>query len=382
MAEERKPKIDLKARLGKKTVASKPGAPSIPPPVGIPKPPGMSVPPFGSRPSAAPARVDASDPYAAIDASVAPARPEPQAIKIEMSEEVVQAQKRGRNKVVVLAAVTAAVGGLLGFATGSGVERGKGVDAAIEGAQDLAKELDGATAQAEALADVLKSAREKLSSQKFPEEELSKLGGINIPFEGSTLTGKGIGRFPPALVTQLIDFAGGAQQANEHKEQVQAVLGGSKAAITEFLEVQTKPKVRWSVYVTNGPGGPWAAMQPLPEPFLARSDEKQKDADGKEKAYSWPEEFKITPPGANQPVALKRYTTGEPGGSAPKIIPVDPSTQGAVCPSDVAVRLRRELSDLENVLRGDKSDPANEKAGLIETGRALQEKLKGIGAAG
>lgn len=368
---DNKPKIDLKARLGKKTVAStsKPGA-SIPPPVGIPKPPGMAMPAFGSRPSsAAPPRVDASDPYASIPSSVAPAAPQPQAIKIEMSEEVVEAQKRGRKKVLVLAAVTAVVGGIVGFATGSGVERGKGVDAAITGAQELTKNIDDATAQVEALADTLKSAKEKLGSGKFPDDEVAKLGGINIPFEGSTLSGKGIGRFPPALVTQLIDFAGGAQEANDQKEKLQAVLSARKTAIVEFLERDTKAKVRWSVYVTSGPNGPWAAMQPIPSPFLPKGDK-------------WPEEFKIVTPGAKEPAVLKRFSGGDPTGTPPKLIPVDPTTELSVCPNDAVVALRRELSDLENVLRGDKSDPTNEKQGLLDLGKSLKEKLNKIATAG
>ena len=380
---EQKPKIDLKARLGKKTVSHKPGTASIPPPVGIPKPPGLGGAPAGyaSRPSGGPPprRIDASDPYSAIDASMAPVRAEPTAIKVEMSEEVVRAQRRGKSKIMALAAVTAAVGGFVGFATGSGVERGKGVDAALVGAQDLAKELDTASAQAESLAEVLKAAKDKLSSQKFPAEEVAKLGEINIPFEGTNLTGKGIGRFPPALVTQLIDYASGAQKANESKESLQAVLSGSKTAIQEYLEVETKPKVRWSVFVTQSPAGqPWAAMQPLPEPFFAKGGEK--GSDGKEKP--WPEEFKIKPPGSNEAVSLKRYTSGEPGGAPPKLIPVDPSTQSMVCPSDVVVKLRREISSLEDALRGDKSDPTNEKPGLIDSGKALQEKLKAIGSHG
>lgn len=378
---EQKPKIDLKARLGKKTVSHKPGAASIPPPVGIPKPPGLGVagPGFASRPSApAPRRIDASDPYSAIEASMAPVRAEPTAIKVEMSEEVVRAQRRGKSKIMALAAVTALVGGFVGFATGSGVERGKGVDAALTGAQDLVKELDTAGAQAESLADVLKSAKEKLSSQKFPDEEVAKLGAINIPFEGTNLTGKGIGRFPPTLVKQLIDYAGGAQKANENKESLQAVLSGSKKAILEFLEADTKPKVRWSVFVTQSPAGqPWAAMQPLPEAFMAKGE---KGSDGKEKP--WPEEFKLKPPGSNETVTLKRYTGGEPAGAPPKLIPVDPSTQSLVCPADVVIRLRREINDLEDELRGDKSDPTNEKAGLIDSGKALQEKLRAIGSHG
>src|SRR5690606_39016835 len=115
-------KIDLKARLGKKTVGT--AGPSIPPPVGIPKPAGIPVPAaFGSSPSQpARPRVDASDPYAAIAADQAPVRNEPAAIKVEMSQEVVDAQRRGKSKIMALALATAVVGGGIGVALGSGME--------------------------------------------------------------------------------------------------------------------------------------------------------------------------------------------------------------------------------------------------------------------
>ena len=64
--EQKKPKIDLKARLGKKSVAA-PTGPTIPPPVGIPKPP-----PMGGQAGAGGPRVDPSNPYGAIEAQHAP----------------------------------------------------------------------------------------------------------------------------------------------------------------------------------------------------------------------------------------------------------------------------------------------------------------------
>ena len=95
MAEDKKPKIDLKARLGTRAVVA-PGGPAVPPPVGIPKPalPGMTR----SHPPGP--RVDASDPYSSISAADAPAvKAEQQSIKVEMSPEVVAAQKRGRARM-------------------------------------------------------------------------------------------------------------------------------------------------------------------------------------------------------------------------------------------------------------------------------------------
>jgi hypothetical protein len=362
---DNKPKIDLKARLGKKTVSS-PGG-SIPPPMGIPKPAGIPAPPFASSPSRpAPPRIDASDPYSAIEASAAPVRTEPAAIKVEISEEVVRAQRKGKGRVIALAVITAAVGGLVGFTIGGGNERSKGTKAAIVGAQELAKEVDTANAKIEELAEVLKSAKEKLAKNQYPEEEVSKLGGINIPFEGSNLAGKGIGRFRGDLVTLLIDFAASAEKANDQKEKIQNVLSGSKKGLLEFLESQTKPQVRWSVVLTNGPSGPWAMMQAVPAPFLAKGEGNSK----------WPDEIKVKD--GDREVAIKRYTSGNPIASDPLFMPVDPTTQGSVCPSDVLIKLRRELIDMERVLRGDQT-PGDEQMGLLESGHKLAEKLKELG---
>lgn len=377
MAEEKKPKIDLKARLGKKTVTA-PGGPAVPPPVGIPKPTLPQA--FGSSPSAPPPpKIDASNPYAAISAEQAPERAEPQAIKIEMSEEVVQAQRKGRAKVVALAGVTFLVGGLLGYAVGGGVERGKSADAAVSGAEELAKEVEDANSKIEELAEVLKSAQDKLKDNKYPEEEVQKLGGIDIPFSGANLTGKGIGRFKPTIVNSLITFASGAQEANDSKDKIRSLLSGAKPAIEDFLAQQTTPKVRWSVYFENGPLGPWVSMQPLPEPFLVN---KEKKKDSKEPAYKWPEAFKIAQGGKTYD--LKRYSSGDPTkakNGEPYIVPVNPETQSAVCPSDTAMRLARELRGLEDVLRGDKT-PGAEKDGLIDTGSTLVDMLKKVGMPG
>ncbi|MEZ4223876.1 MAG: hypothetical protein R3B13_23200 [Polyangiaceae bacterium] len=373
MADEKKPRIDLKARLGKKTVTA-PGGPSVPPPVGLPKPSGIPQPPFAA-PGREKPKIDPSNPYAAIHADQAPARAEPQAIKVEMSEEVVAAQKKGRGKIIALAGVAAVVGGLVGYAVGSGVERGKGAEKALTGAADLAKEVDEANAKVEELADVLKSARDKLGDGKYPSDEVQKLGGIDVPFSGASLTGKGIGRFKPEIVTLLITFASGAEETNEQKDKIRNILSGAKKPLEEILAQKETPKVRWAAYFENGPYGPWVSMQLLPEPFDVNQSEADKKA---KKTYKWPGEFKINQSGKE--FTLKRYSSGDPTKSRenPDIIPVNPETQGAVCPSDVVVKLQRELTDMERLLRGDKT-PGLEKDGLVDTGRALSEKLKGIG---
>ncbi|MES1175084.1 MAG: hypothetical protein ABUL62_12240 [Myxococcales bacterium] len=379
--EDKKPKIDLKSRLGKKTVSA-PAAGSIPPPSGIPKPampvgvpnvPNPSrvpAPPFAAAPQAAAAapRIDTSNPYGSMAPAAAPMRVEPRAIKIEMDDEFVRAQKSGRSKVFVLALITAVIGAGIGFAVGGISERNKAADAAVVGAGELTTKVEGTTKKANELADVLKSAKEKLTKGTFPDDEVSKLGAINLPFTAADLNGKGIGRFNPATLSMLIDFSTIVDKVNDQKEKLQNVLSGNKKAVQDFLDSQSKPSVRWSVVLGNGPGGPWATMQPVPTPFLAKDGDKPK----------WPDDIRI-PQGDKQAV-LKRYNSGNPISEDGLFVPVDPGSQAAVCPSDVLFKLRRELGDLEEVLRGNQN-PGEEKTGLLESGDKLGKKLKAIGAA-
>jgi hypothetical protein len=370
MSDQKKPKIDLKARLGKKTVTAPVGGPAIPPPVGIPKPPIMSAVPaihgVVAAPAAAP-QVDPSNPYAAIEAHHAP-KVEPKAIKIEMSEEVVQAQKKGRSRVLMLAGITAFIGGIIGFAFGSGSERGKAADTAVAGAADLVKEIDAANTTANKLSDVLSAAAEKLAKGEYPEAQVSELGGINIPFEGANLADKGIGRFPRALLTMLVTYANRSQEANDQKERIARILSNARTGLQELLAAKTNPKVRWSVFVQPSPQGPVANMQPLPASFPA--------------GQPWPAEFKI--PNGQQTLTLKRYTSGDPSASEPdkfQLIPVAPGTESSVCPSTDIIRLRNELGDMQRILKGDQT-PGNEKAGLIELGTQVTDALKKIGGPG
>jgi hypothetical protein len=370
-----KPKIDLKARLGKKTVAAGGGA-SIPPPMGVrpqaagPVPsPGGSIPapPFvAARQAAAPApRIDPSDPYSSVSVAPQVVAAQPQAIRIEMSEEMVEAQKKGRGKVMALAAVTALVGGVVGYAFGGGAERGSRHEAALAGAEMLAGEVDKANGEITKLADTLKKAKASLNDGKYPEAEVNALGGITIPFDGNNLAGKGIGLMGNEVNRLLVKFAGDADAANDQKDRLKRVMAGARPKMEDFLAQKDNPKFNWSVFVESSPSGPIASMQPLPAPFPLKG--------------TWPNEFEVKSEGKVN--KLKRYTKGDPTGDSPLLIPVDPATQGMVCPNDLLVVVGREITNLETLLRGDKSDPTDEKLGLLDTGNALVTKLKAIGHA-
>lgn len=376
MSDQKKPKIDLKARLGKKTVAGPTGGPPIPPPVGIPKPPVMGG--IGGSPSQPPPRMSPSNPYAAVEAHHAPPRVvESKAIKVEMSEEVVEGQRKAQRRATMFGVILSILVGGIGFVFGGSHERGKGANAALEGAKDLIKDIDAADKTADQLNDVLAKASERLSKNEYPEEEVSKLGEINIPFDGGHLTDKGLGRFKKDVATMLINYANQAQKVNDSKEKIQNLLSGTKAGIHDILAQKNDPKIHWGVVVSGTPNGPWASMQPLPNSFLVKSDKKVKDKDGKEKDYEWPAD--ITLGSGKDAETLKRYKSGDPAsGDPPPFIPVNPGTESMVCPSTTIVRLRQELGEMQTLLKGD-ATPGQEKTGFLQLGEQVVEQLKKIG---
>jgi hypothetical protein len=359
---DNKPKIDLKSRLGKKSVSTK-GGPSIPPPVGIPRP---------AVPGQVGIKVDASNPYAAISSDAVPVKKEPQAIKVEMSQEVLEAQKKGKTLITVLAAGMALIGGLLGYALGGRIESNKGAQKAVADAGELVKEVNKANGTALEMAEVLGAIAEKLKSNKYPGDEAKKLGSLNVDFSGLNLAGKAIGRFQLNMVKDLITYAGSAQEANDQKDKLQNLISVAKSEIAGYLDQQdeTKRKIQWALFVQSGTKGPVAVMQPLEKEQWFQVDKKD------DKAYKWPDKFKIKE--GNKTFDLERYAKGDPISSSPKIIPVDPTSHGAVCPVTVMGRLSAEASKLEELLKGDKT-PGAEKTGMVDLGDKLVQDLKKIG---
>jgi hypothetical protein len=290
-----------------------------------------------------------------------------------MSEEVLEQQAKLQKRGYVITGIVSFIVGAIGFTFGGSHERDKGAKAAIEGARDLVKDVEASDKVADDLNDVLAKASERLGKNEFPQEEISKLGEINIPFDGGHLTDKGIGRFRKEVVTQLITYANMAQKANDQKEKIQNLLSGTKAALTDILAQKTDPKIHWGVWVENGPGGPWANMQPLPAPFLVKSTEKVKDKDGKDQDYAWPAEIQI--PRGGQNATLKRYKSGDPTSGDPQFFPVAPQTESMVCPSTTIVRIRSELTEMQTILKGD-TTPGAEKDGFLQMGERVEEALK------
>jgi hypothetical protein len=367
-------KIDLKARLGRKTAGTEQQpSQSIPPPAAS-LAGAMSSPPspFASAPPTQRQVSPSFSPFDPVPASVPragqPIIAAPSQVTFQVDEEALaDARKQGRGKVIALAAGVAVVAGIIGYAVGGLSEKNRVAERAVAGAEMLVTEIEAADTEIEKLSTTLQAAGKTLLGGKFPEEEVKALGAINIPFDGTNLAGKGIGRFRPQVATMLINYASGVAKANDQKERIQGLLSISRQPLEELLQQKDNPKVRWSVSVTNGPQGPWATMQLLPAPFAVQGGDKGKGG-------GWPSEFEI--PDGKGTTKLTRYTNGDP---SDKIIPVAPMTESAVCPVDTIVRLRRELAEIEKILKGDET-PGREVTGILPLGKTLQEQLKKIGA--
>jgi hypothetical protein len=385
MADDKKPKIDLKARLGKQGGGAAP-APT-PMPVGIAPP--RSQPPAapGSSPSAPPgvpvgppprfgggaqaAALDPSNPLAAVAAPYRPAQAQPQAAahaatRIEVDEGVVQEARRGAVKRgMIIGLIIAAILGGVGFVAGGASEQGKArekskADAASLG-EDLTKAKDTLTKLAEKMEDGVKI----LSGGKFPDKLAGELGGLNVAFDGSELAGRRFSGFPQETTAMLVDFITSVQALNDRKEIVQGLLTKLQKPMTDQLNAApgSGSIALIAAVQKDSSGNPYAFLAPLSAPiaFTSSSDIK------------WPPQFTFSDPmGGGSNANAPRYTGGDISKAA-AAIPVVGKTFERVCPSEAAGGVAQLKAQIGGFIRDIKGEgPASpdvvsdSKAGLIE----------------
>jgi hypothetical protein len=354
---------------GNPGAAPQAGRGAIPGPGGRPMGPagvlGPSIPPppgFGPKPTpqaAAPAQSVAPAQFAS--AQPRPARPT--AIKLEMGEEVLQAQKAGRSKTMILAAATCVVGLVIGYGIGGLAKGNEGAKAAVAGAELLVKEIDEANTKVSELNDVLKAAAAKVRENEFPSAEIEKLGGLDIPFDGTNLTNKNIGRFNASAVTMLLQYSNSVAAIEDQRDKLRRLFGAVKESFEAAAKERTNPTVHWAVTIADGPGGKWAKVQPLADKAFAVADKSKP-------GYKWPADLEVGK------TKLELYSKGDP--EASNYFPIDPGTEKSVCPENLQFRLMGALLDLGNTIAGD-STPGHEVDGVIAQGDKLMEQLKKIG---
>lgn len=407
MAEEKKPKIDLKARLGKNQAAATPpptgvapppaavGAPvaapapassnpaagGAPPGVPVPAPTGgLPVPPGLARPATPPA-LDPGNPLAAVvqpyraPAPAPPAAP-PQPQRIEVDELAVKdAAKKSLRQGVLIGVVIAAVTGAVGFIGGGARETSQGRAKSIEdanGPKGLDKDVKAARAQLKTLGDKMEAGRNTLvKDKKFPADLGKELGGINIDFDGGKLAGRRFSGYSTETMSALIEFITAVQTLNDRKLAIINLLGRLQKPLTEQLANAGKPTLQHVVVIDKEKDGPnFAILAPLKEPLPLAP---------------LPSEFTFTDPFSRQPKKLNRYTGGDL--TKPVAFHVVPKSVDAVCPNETAgqaAQLASQIGKFIGDIQGEKVDPKealvqDPKPGLLERADKLVTLLEKVG---
>ena len=395
-AEEKKPKIDLKARLGKGAAGggTPAGAPttssygSMPPPqVGSVAPPaigsipppqaggghrgiapggGVPAPPFGGH-----ATAETTNEFGQrVAASV---RSAPTTFKIELDAETVAAAQKGGKRATILSAITLIIGLAVGFAWGGSSANNKGAMSALQGAQELVTEIDQSQGKIKEIADKIGGAVKGMKEKKFPASLANDLGGLSIPFGPDKLAGRSIGRFDPRTLSMLFSYASDVDSLNSRKDALKNLFTGQKKAIEDALGAGTNPKVSWTVFIQKSPAhGPVGVIAGInPTDAFAYKDAK------------WPESFKIST--GRELVQTERFMGGAKEGvfsTEKKVlaIPLDPDSVMTSFPTDILGRITSELAKTEGIMNGSGTPGQEDEQGILKKGEQLLIALRKIGA--
>ena len=393
MAEAKKTKIDLKARLGKTQVGGlqPPGSVPAPMPGSVPPPvdsaPGSAPPSNPAASSSAPAPVQ-SRPSAPIGIAPPPqlaggipvppfAQPRPsqprqeakptaqaQTIKVDVGEEIEQERKKGRSRIALGGIAGAILGLALSFVAGNSKAKGDVIKAGQKSASELSKEVKAAADKMNELSQKLADAQTKLENKEFPTDIAAALGGINIPFDATKLDRRNVGGMPNRIQTMLFKFTSGAEDINKTKDSLRNIMSIAQAPITTSWAEEKEPKAKYAVlFRADGPNKTVADLVPVKEPFGWKGD--------------FPANFTITKLENNKPAEKKatRWVKGDIIASDPIAIPVDPKSMAGFTGDATLARLRKAIYDLKNDLDGNKENPTTETPGLIKSGGDLADEL-------
>jgi hypothetical protein len=402
MAEEKKPKIDLKARLGKGAGAATPPPPvagaggGIPVPAvpstaasggggvasaptsspgggaAVPVPPGIPVGPPPAFGKSAHAALDPSNPLAA---AVTPYRapqppppaPPPQPQRIEIDEMSLQVARKGaRNQGIMAGLVAAVVLGAVGYIAGGAMETNKGRQKAVGDAKSLAGDVAKSRDQLKLIADKVEAGKNSLlKDKKFPDTLAKELGGINVDFDGNKLAGVRFSGFPQETTSTLIEYITLVQTLNDRKTAIIGLLSRLQKPITEQLTAGQKTKISYAVFfgLQDPSKNPFAMLAPLTQPIEAATPT----------AISLPAEFTATDPTNRQNIKAPKYVTGNL--DKPSAVYVLPKSIEAACPSETSGSIAQLGSQLSRVLtdiRGEQAAPGGDV--VTETKAGLQER--------
>ncbi len=393
MAEDKKPKIDLKARLGKKD----PGATPAPPPTGgVPVPQGAGLPapaaggglpiPPGIKVGPAPA-LDPSNPLAAAMAPKAePVRhaPPQQPQRIEIDDMVVQeAVKKSRNRGFVVAAIASIIFAGVGYVGGGASQQSQDLTQSKSDAHDIKADIEKSKTQLDAIAKKVDEGKGMLTAKdpkdrKFPDKLDTDLGALIVDFDGTKLAGRRFKGMSQDVSKDLFTFVAGVAALNDHKNALKNLLTKLKKPLTDQLAAsQSGTHAIAHIVLLGGPSGKDGAgnyvgnIAPLNPAISFTGD--------------WPtikDDYKATFQGAN--VGVPKYKSGNL--DQPAAVYVSPTSFDAVCPADTksqAAQLGFKLNDILTEINGEGPAPEgtvaeDKKPGLKELAERLTKGLEKI----
>ncbi len=384
MADEKKPKIDLKARLGKAQTATPPPTGAVPPPISVPPPPFSNRPsgaapgiPVGPTPFTSVPPLDPSNPLSAAISgaafrTAAPQAP-PQPMRIEVDDSQIKAARSSGFKTgAIVGGVAAVVFAGIGFIAGGSNALKQGRAETVSGAKVLAGQLDEATGKMKKMSDALEAGTASLKAGKFPDTLVEELG-TNVNFGGNELAVVRVA-FPADVTTGLFDVITSVQSLNDKRIAVQSKLNQLKKPITEQLAAAAggKRSITHAVVLGERDGSQnfFAQIVAMNPPLTVTPPN-----------VSLPDDFNVS--STRGAAKLPRYKGGELSEKKVGAMYISPETFKAACPSEQAQAQAQLVSILGQIyrdLKGEKGgggDVITEgKTGLIEKAEALSKGLK------
>jgi hypothetical protein len=384
MAEDKKPKIDLKSRLQKMggpgaatppppVAGVAPGAgasPSRPPPamaarppaipgapISIPAPSGIPKPPMSSRPVA----IDANNPLAAMGQPLRQqtgAPPAQHAQRIEVDEmAVVQARSGARKQGFIGGLVLAVVVGGLAYVTGGAQQQGADRKKSTQDAHELAGDvLKAKTTLDDIKGKLTDGGKSLLGDRKYPTDLGKTLSGMVVDFSGDKLFGRRFSGVPADTLKSIMDFMARVEAFNNKKDLVVSLLTSAKLtkSITEDLArpAGQSPVTMVAVVDKDTPGGA-CRLAALVKPI------NPNDQLGKTLQF-------VNPLGGSGNVELPILQDPKiPGSGA--VIPIIPTSFDKVCPSPVKGAETQLLSTMNSLIDDINGQPANPDTGQDAT---------------
>lgn len=379
----KKPKIDLKARLGKTMQGAAVGGPSAsgqsvapqsggalpPPPISVVPPmPGGGIPsPLSSRPgeiSAPPVSLLPQFQPKAPPPAPKPVSAEQQTIKVELGEEIVEQRKKSSRNAWIAAFMGAVVGLGLGYLTGSQSEKSKRASNAIAGAGALQGDVQTAKSKMEEIGALLLSANESMDAKKYPADLIAKLAETSIAFDDRQIEGKSIGSLDPKTLKMVLSFTRGVGDLNDKKDALRNLLGAMKPDVEKVWADATKPKFGFAVIMSGGGEKLKAELVKTKEPWEVG-------------AATWPKELTVLVREVKENKRVdteKKANRFEKGDIAGQVFPIEPKTIAEYTADRPEFVIKKAMIDMKVLLDGSQ-DPQNATPGLIKEAEALANAL-------